>query len=130
MINDNQLNEILDLEIPVSLSNRLLLHDFLQNQIEVKKLHSFEGWVVDEVNYSICNQSKTFNLTKKEFYFLKILLDKRVVTYEEMLIKLWKNSEEITKNAILLFVKNFRKKLPSRSLINHQGIGYRLIGFK
>jgi len=129
-MNDNQLNEILNLEIPVSLSNRLLLYDFLQNQVEVKKLRSFDGWVLDELNYSINNQTKTYSFTKKEFGFLKILLGKRVVTYEEMLIKLWKNSEDITKNAILLFVKNFRKKLPSRSLINHQGVGYKLIGFE
>ena len=108
MINKNQLNEILDLETPVSLANRLLLLDFLQNKIEIKRVKSFEGWFVDELNYSIYNQSKTFDLTKKEFYFLKLLLDKRIVTYEEMLSRLWKDSEDITKNAILLFVKNFR----------------------
>ncbi len=129
MINKNQLNEILDLETPVSLANRLLLLDFLQNKIEIKRVKSFEGWFVDELNYSIYNQSKTFDLTKKEFYFLKLLLDKRIVTYEEMLLRLWKDSEDITKNAILLFVKNFRKKLPSGSLKNQQGIGYKLIGF-
>lgn len=41
--------------------------------------------------------------------------------------QIWDDSNIMTPNAMRLFIKNFRKKLPSGILKNIQGTGYRLV---
>ena len=48
-----------------------------------------------------------------------------IISYSEIEEKLWEN-ECMSLNALRLMIKNFRKKLPSGSLKNIQGIGYKL----
>lgn len=84
-------------------------------------------WIFDEYNYSIISPEETFYLTKRESIFLKMLMNGAVVTYEKMLHEIWENDITRTRNSIKLFVKNFKKKLPPKSLKNYQGIGYKLV---
>lgn len=84
-------------------------------------------WIFDEHNYSIISPEETFYLTKRESIFLKMLIDGEVITYERMLYQLWEDNMSKTRNSIKLFVKNFKKKLPPKSLKNYQGIGYQLV---
>jgi DNA-binding response OmpR family regulator len=85
------------------------------------------GWLFDESKSIIQSPNEEFKLTKKENQFLKLLIQKnRIITYEEMENIIW-NDDIMTPNAMRLFIKNFRKKLPTNSLKNVQGTGYRLV---
>ncbi len=66
-----------------------------------------------------------FILTKKESAFLKLLITKnRIITYEELENSVCDDYSIMTANAMRLFIKNLRKKLPDNFLKNMQGIGY------
>lgn len=76
----------------------------------------------------ITNNSEELQLTKKENLFLKLLTAKnRIITYEEIENKIWDDEFIMTQNALRLFIKNLRKKLPSQAIKNVQGIGYKLL---
>jgi len=100
-------------------------------------IESFEGakiynlcpsWIFDEANSLIKGPEEEFVLTKKECDFLSLLVIKRrIITYNEMENLIWNEDNVMTANAMRLFAKNFRKKLPPDSLKNVQGTGYQLI---
>ncbi len=65
------------------------------------------------------------SLTKKEDMFVKLLLSKnRVVSYDELQNHLCDDDSMMSQNAMRLFIKNLRKKLPNDLLKNMQGVGY------
>ncbi|QKJ23829.1 response regulator transcription factor [Poseidonibacter lekithochrous] len=104
------------------------LEAFLKTHDESKIYTINETWFFDYSKSIISNGEEDFNLTKKESKFLKLLLTKnRIITYEEMENHIWDEDSVMTQNAMRLFIKNFRKKLPEKSLKNIQGTGYRLI---
>jgi DNA-binding response OmpR family regulator len=85
-------------------------------------------WLFDEGRSTIKGPHEEFILTKKETSFLKLLLKKhRIITYEEIENLIWSHEHVMTQNALRLFIKNFRKKLPPDILKNVQGIGYQLL---
>jgi len=76
----------------------------------------------------IKNNNEEYQLTKKENQFLKIILSKkRIITYEEIENQIWDDEFVMTQNALRLFIKNLRKKLPANMIKNVQGIGYKMI---
>lgn len=103
--------------------------DFLSTEsLKIEKNFEFlKNWFFDKKNYSIYNESKLFFLTKKEFLFFTMLLENRVVTYDEMHDSIWLKKEGVTQNAMCSFVKNFKKKIPENFLRNIYGLGYLLI---
>lgn len=85
------------------------------------------NWLYDEKNSLIKSPEENIVLTKKENIFLKLLLDKkRIITYTEIENFIWSDDNIMTQNALRLFIKNFRKKLPKNILKNIQGVGYQL----
>ncbi|WP_412728026.1 response regulator transcription factor [Arcobacter sp. 15-2] len=77
---------------------------------------------------TITTEQTIFNLTKKENEFLKMLITKnRIITYEEIENQIWDDEFIMTQNALRLFIKNIRKKLPAQSIKNIQGSGYKMI---
>ena len=92
-----------------------------------KKFEFLPNWFLDKKNYSIYNDTKLFFLTKKELLFFTMLLEYRIVTYPEMQNYVWLKEENVTQNALLSFVKNFKKKIPAKILKNIYGVGYMLI---
>lgn len=96
---------------------------------EGSKLFLFlANWMYDESKSIIVNENEEFMLTKKENIFFKLLLQKnRIITYDEIDAILWDKDSIMTQNALRLFIKNLRKKLPATCLKNVQGIGYRLV---
>lgn len=101
------------------------------NKLNINKgFEFFPNWFFDKENYSIYTTDNHFYLTKKELTFFRILLENRVVTYTEMHDSIWLKKEKITQNAIRLFVKNFKKKIPAKILRNIPGVGYKLITIK
>ena len=104
------------------------LEAFIKTHDESKIYTINETWFFDYSKSIISSGDEDFNLTKKESRFLKLLLTKnRIITYEEMENHIWDEDSVMTQNAMRLFIKNFRKKLPEKSLKNIQGTGYRLI---
>lgn len=70
-------------------------------------------------------ENEEFILTKKESIFLKLLISKnRIITYEELQNSICDENSIMSQNAVRLFIKNLRKKLPKDFLKNIQGIGY------
>lgn len=103
------------------------LEAFIKSYNDNKIYNLSEKWIFDFSKSVITNSEEEFNLTKKESLFLKQLITKnRIITYEEMENLIWDEDSVMTANAMRLFIKNFRKKLPLKSLKNIQGTGYRL----
>lgn len=85
------------------------------------------SWIYDESKALVKGPDEEFILTKKENMFLKMLIIKgRIITYSEIENILWEETSIMTQNALRLFIKNLRKKLPKDILKNVQGTGYRL----
>jgi len=100
----------------------------------VKSYAKSQIFLIDENNifdYSksiIKNNDEEFQLTKKENHFLKLLVTKnRIISYEEIENQIWDDDFVMTQNALRLFIKNLRKKLPQKVIKNIQGIGYILL---
>lgn len=86
------------------------------------------NWIFDVSKSIVSNGDEIFPLTKKEAIFLKLLITKnRIITYEELENSIWDEDSIMTLNAMRLFIKNLRKKLPEKFLTNIQGIGYKLL---
>lgn len=103
------------------------LEAFVKSYNNARIYNLAEAWLFDESKSIIQSPDEEFKLTKKENQFLKLLIQKnRIITYEEMENIIW-NEDIMTPNAMRLFIKNFRKKLPSDTLKNVQGTGYRLV---
>ena len=84
-----------------------------------------KNWIFDSGKSIVSNGNEDFILTKKESIFLKLLIIKnRVITYEELESHIWDEDSIMTSNAMRLFIKNLRKKLPENFLKNMQGVGY------
>ena len=100
-------------------------------------IKSFEGssifniipsCIYDDSKSLVTGPSEEYLLTKKENIFFKLLLQKnRIITYVEIENILWDENQIMTQNALRLFIKNFRKKLPKDLLKNIQGTGYQLL---
>ncbi|WP_428024864.1 helix-turn-helix domain-containing protein [Arcobacter sp.] len=125
-IKDNSIH----LEIPKSLyGNSLLieLHDFLEKFKNKKKYQLTSNCSFDVNNLLLIKPNKIEYLTFKEGEFLKHLLKtNEIITYEYMSELLWNDNINISQNALRLFVKNLKKKLPTKILKNIRGIGYKL----
>lgn len=101
------------------------LEGFVKSYDENKIYNLDQNWVFDSSKSIISNGNEAFILTKKESTFLKLLITKnRIITYEELENAVWDDDSIMTSNAMRLFIKNLRKKLPENFLKNMQGIGY------
>jgi len=91
-------------------------------------IYSLEKNVIFDYNKSIIKTiDNEFQLTKKENLFLKILVTKnRIISYDEIEHQIWDDEFIMTQNALRLFIKNLRKKLPAQAIKNVQGTGYKL----
>ena len=91
-------------------------------------IYSLEKNIIFDYNKSIIKTlDDEFQLTKKENLFLKILVTKnRIISYDEIEHQIWDDEFIMTQNALRLFIKNLRKKLPAQAIKNVQGTGYKL----
>jgi len=100
------------------------LETFLKSYSDDKIYVLYDKWIFDSSKSLVYNGEFEFTLTKKETIFLKLLLSKnRVISYEELENTICPNTV-LTPNAMRLFIKNLRKKLPENFLKNMQGVGY------
>lgn len=104
------------------------LQGFVDSYEGAKVYNLIHSWIYDESKSLVTGPECEHILTKKENAFLKLLvIKKRLITYEEIENILWDDNTVMTQNALRLFIKNFRKKLPPNTLKNVQGTGYRLV---
>lgn len=104
------------------------LEGFVESFEGTKVYNLMNSWIYDESKSIITSPDEEFILTKKENAFLRLLIvKKRLISYEEIETILWDDTAVMTQNALRLFIKNFRKKLPENMLKNVQGAGYRLL---
>lgn len=101
------------------------LESFVKSYDENKIYNLTKNWIFDSGKSIVSNGIEDFILTKKEVMFLKLLVVKnRIITYEELENQIWDDDSIMTSNAMRLFIKNLRKKLPENFLKNMQGVGY------
>ena len=101
------------------------LESFVKSYDDNKIYNLNENWIFNSSKSIVSNGSEEFILTKKESIFLKLLITKnRVISYEELENAICDDDSIMTSNAMRLFIKNLRKKLPDNFLKNMQGIGY------
>ena len=128
---NNESDNSLQLQISNSLNDRLLinvLNKFLESFKDKTIYELIPSWTFEENNSLVKGPSKEFFLTQKETQFLKLLLrNEKVTTYKEIFSTIWQDSSDVSQNAMRLFARNIRKKLPPKILKNFQGIGYKLV---
>lgn len=114
---------------PVSQDKLMQALEAFVNTYDENKIYNLNlNWVFDFKESTVSNPDETFSLTKKENSFLKLLISKnRIITYEELESNICDEDSILTANAMRLFIKNLRKKLPKDFLKNIQGVGYKLI---
>ena len=104
------------------------LESFIKSYDDNKIYNLNTNWTFNVAESIVSNGSEDFPLTKKEAIFLKLLITKnRIISYEELESSVWDEDSVMTLNAMRLFIKNLRKKLPEKFLTNIQGIGYKLL---
>lgn len=129
MLDATELHLVKYIVKPITDANLMeALDAFVKSYDNTRIYNLCEGWLFDESKSLIQTPQEEHKLTKKENLFLKLLIQKnRIITYEEMENIIWNEESVMTPNAMRLFIKNFRKKLPDNALKNVQGTGYRLV---
>ncbi len=121
----------IQLQISKSLHEDFLvntLDEFLNNFNSIKKHEIIPLWFFDENNSSINAPDQDFQLTKKEVLFLKMLISNdKIITYKKMITTLWDEEKDVSQNAMRLFTRNIKKKLPPNVLKNFHNKGYKLV---
>lgn len=108
-------------------------------QAIIRRTYSFQGQtniisyknVMLNINdASVIYENKKLELTKNEFKIIQLLLENagKIVSRDEIIIKLWENESFIDDNTLTVNVTRLRKKLESIELKNFiktkKGIGY------
>jgi DNA-binding response OmpR family regulator len=121
--------------------NRYLLKPIIENELfetfeaYLKNLEKTQPMIIkiDDDIYLESDKKSLFiseleiHLNKKEFLFLKLLLsnDNKTFTYEEIENIVW-GGALMSQSAIRSVVRDLRKKIGEKYIINVSGIGYRL----
>ncbi len=97
---------------------------FLSKNKRSNLLSLSSNCIYNQSKNSITYDGEEFLLTNKENNFIQLLLEKNaLVTYDEIEDKLW-NGKKMSQNALRLFIKNLRKKIPLDLIKNIQNEGY------
>mgnify|MGYP000629795314 FL=1 len=104
------------------------LHHFVKSQQSSENEHYLApSWTYKEHLSLVIFEQTEYTLTKKENLFLKALLrEKRILGYAEIDYIIENEDSLMSQNALRLFIKNIRKKLPPNAIENVQAIGYKL----
>ena len=125
----------------------LHMEKYVVKPINTKMLFEVLGKCIDSLNITRivtlnCDKNYNYNfeskkliyknevivLNKKEVLFMELLINNqnRVVKYEEIQYKVWKDNI-MTDNALRSVVLHLRKKLPTNIIHNLSGIGYNFV---
>jgi len=88
--------------------------------------HKNNIYVYDKENSQITFDSETHILNYKENMLVdKLVNQNKVISYDEIECDIWDN-KEMSPNALRIFIKNLRKKLPEGFIKNITNLGYKL----
>ena len=104
-----------------------LCHFMQSQQPRSGEYYLAPNWVYKQSLSLVAFGETTHLLTRKENLFLKALLEeKRILEYAEIDYIIDNQDAFMSQNALRLFIKNIRKKLPPNAIENVQAIGYKL----
>ncbi len=93
-------------------------------------VYEASGITININKHSALFKGKNLDLTMKEFEILAILVQNKgnVVSREDILNKIWKESNDLQSRTVDMHIKSIRKKLKDDSLIQTiYGIGYKVV---
>ncbi|WP_108063285.1 response regulator transcription factor [Poseidonibacter lekithochrous] len=92
-----------------------------------EKIHLIENLYLDLENNHLFYNDETIEIRKKEKHFLKLLYENKniIVNYEMIQEYIW-GEKFMTQNALKVFIKELRKKLPLNVIENIINEGYKL----
>lgn len=103
------------------------VYDFLDKvceHFEFNNILKIDDKIYLEIDRSIIViQEKEVSLTKKELTFFKMLIEKSIVTYEDIEEYLWGETVP-TENAIRIFIRKLKQKIELNLIKNRNQIGY------
>ncbi|HFU74666.1 MAG TPA: response regulator [Arcobacter sp.] len=83
-------------------------------------------YIYEKENNTIVFDGISYELTLKENQFIeKLVSGIRVISYEEIEVDIW-GGKHMSSNALRIFIKNLRKKLPEGFIQNVTNQGYKL----
>jgi len=94
-----------------------------------KHIHLKENFTWNQDEKILYNGEYVVNLTKTEAEIFAYLFSnlKRVVTYEDCILKIWGYHEDNKVDSFKTLIKNIRKKLPKDTILNVFGVGYKVV---
>ncbi|MDX1295457.1 MAG: response regulator transcription factor [Sulfurimonadaceae bacterium] len=104
--------------------------DFMQNG-NSKQIALKEGYTWDRDMKRLILEGKEIKLTKREIILLECLTERPGYTFsfEEILYSFWDKGieKEMTEDGLKALIKRLRQKLPSGTIENIFGVGYRFV---
>lgn len=106
----------------------------------IKKIHKInyedsiqidQNVTFDFKNLSITKDGRIINLPKKEVEIIKFFLlnENRIITFDELVLNIWKYDSEPSIATIRTYMKNIRKTLGKNFIENIKGLGYKRTTF-
>lgn len=101
--------------------NQEKLKDIFEKFLSKKQNINFD---YDKDKSEVALNGQVHTLSLKENLFLdKIINENRVISYEEIELDIW-DGKDMSQNALRIFIKNLRKKLPNNFIKNVPNHGY------
>lgn len=87
-----------------------------------------DGYIVDETQRTVSDESGIINLTTKEFDLLLLFMRNRGTAFsrEQILVKIWEENYFGSDRVVDDTLRRLRKKMPNLSIHTIYGFGYRL----
>ena len=102
------------------------LFNIFDKFIDINSSNKSNDFIFDKDKNKTISNSITYDLSLKESMFLdKIISSNRVISYDEIEEDIW-DGKTMSQNALRLFIKNLRKKLPKDFIKNVPSQGYLL----
>jgi len=97
------------------------------NIISKETMNLKDGFVWDKVNKILSNEKGEVALTQQENKIIELLLStpNKLFTYDDIVLHVWDSYEDSKQESLKTLVKNVRKKLPSDTIKNIFGLGYK-----
>jgi two-component system alkaline phosphatase synthesis response regulator PhoP len=89
--------------------------------------NEFREFTIDREKYIVEKDGKVYNLPRKEFELLSLLVSKpnKVFTREEILSSIWGNDVVVGDRTIDVHVRKIREKLETPNIRTIKGVGYK-----
>lgn len=96
---------------------------------EAEKESVFGNIVLNRESYTIINKGEEFNLPKKEFELLSLLMSKpgKVFTRDTILEKIWGGDVIVGDRTIDVHIRKLREKVGSETIKTIKGVGYKFV---